>query len=73
MENLCKHAESHLSASDMPEEDEDEAEGNECLMCVFQPLPILKYCAVMTVTSDEAPYFFIYLFCCCCCSSSSSF
>lgn len=71
MENLCKHAESHLGASDMPEEDEDEAEGNECLMCVFQPLPRLTYYAVMNVISDEAPYFysifiFLFFFCAVC-------
>lgn len=62
MENLCKHAESHLGASDMPEEDEDEAEGNECLMCVFQALPRLKYYAVINVISDEVPYFYFYIF-----------
>lgn len=27
MENFCKHAESHLNALDMAEEDEEEAEG----------------------------------------------
>lgn len=27
MENFCKHVESHLNASDLPEEDEDDAEG----------------------------------------------
>lgn len=29
MENFCKHAESHLTASDVTEEDEDETEGDQ--------------------------------------------
>ena len=29
MENFCKHAEGHLSAGNMAEEDEEEAEGEE--------------------------------------------
>lgn len=29
MENFCKHAEGHLNALNMAEEDEEEAEGEE--------------------------------------------
>lgn len=29
MENFCKHAEGHLTALNMAEEDEEEAEGEE--------------------------------------------
>lgn len=38
MENFCKHAETHLNASDGHEEDEEEAEGDRFFI-VKVPLP----------------------------------